>query len=517
MAEKVTEMSAEDARDFFLRAKCYSTIDLPKYFDFKTLLDNLAKEMEGKDFDKDIQNEDPSKKYSDVNYIFYQNKDGNLAWRKFELIHPVIYIHLVNTITEANNWQTIIQRFNIFKTDNIECLSIPRNPSNSSSFAADSVTNWWKQIVLRSIDLSLEYDWLANTDITDCYGSLYTHSIAWALHNVKTAKSNQSNSLIGNHIDCLIRMMTYGQTNGIPQGSILMDFIAEIVLGYADMLLALRLSGKIVNEDETVSATSGLLVEDYKILRYRDDYRIFTKTKEDAVKILKELSVILSKLNFKLNTQKTFISQELINDSIKPDKLYWNRAKQESKTLQNDLLLIHNLAKEHQNSGSVKVALTTFIDKITPLRMLKVQNLKTLVAILVDIAAQNSNVYAQVVVAIGKILSYESEQTEKQAIFQLVVNKLCKLPNSCFLFIWLQRLTLKGNYDISKCENNPFDKEKLCQVYGQKNNKGIWNVKWLKGPFQKAVAINWIIKDSVLDSMPEVPDDDEVKLFVDRY
>jgi len=55
--------------------------------------------------------------------------------------------------------------------------------------------------------------------------------------------------------------MTYGQTNGIPQGSVLMDFIAEIVLGYTD----LELSHKI----------NQLKIEDYQIIRYRDDYRIF--------------------------------------------------------------------------------------------------------------------------------------------------------------------------------------------------------------------------------------------------
>jgi hypothetical protein len=31
--------------------------------------------------------------------------------------------------------------------------------------------------------------------------------------------------------------MRHGQTNGIPQGSVLMDFIAEMVLGYADTLI----------------------------------------------------------------------------------------------------------------------------------------------------------------------------------------------------------------------------------------------------------------------------------------
>lgn len=40
--------------------------------------------------------------------------------------------------------------------------------------------------------------------------------------------------LLGNMIDTYMQGMQYGQTNGIPQGSVLFDFIAEIVLGYAD-------------------------------------------------------------------------------------------------------------------------------------------------------------------------------------------------------------------------------------------------------------------------------------------
>ena len=57
--------------------------------------------------------------------------------------------------------------------------------------------------------------------------------------------------------------MNYGQTNGIPQGSVLTDFIAEIVLGYIDS----KLSERIRKEIGSIN---------YKIIRYRDDYRIFT-------------------------------------------------------------------------------------------------------------------------------------------------------------------------------------------------------------------------------------------------
>ena len=77
-------------------------------------------------------------------------------------------------------------------------------------------------------------------DITNCYSSVYTHTISWAIHGKDTAKSNKKNKkikLLGNIIDGLIQDMSSGQTNGIPQGSVLTDFLAEIILSYSDKLL----------------------------------------------------------------------------------------------------------------------------------------------------------------------------------------------------------------------------------------------------------------------------------------
>ena len=66
--------------------------------------------------------------------------------------------------------------------------------------------------------------------------------------------------------------MRYGQTNGIPQGSALIDFIAEIVLVYCDEKLTKKLES--------------LNITDYKILRYRDDYRVFSNCSSDLELIL---------------------------------------------------------------------------------------------------------------------------------------------------------------------------------------------------------------------------------------
>ena len=50
------------------------------------------------------------------------------AWRRLQLIHPVIYVSLVWDVTEANDWKIITDRLKVFAEHHkyIECLSMPR-------------------------------------------------------------------------------------------------------------------------------------------------------------------------------------------------------------------------------------------------------------------------------------------------------------------------------------------------------------------------------------------------------
>lgn len=139
---------------------------------------------------------------------------------------------LVNKITEEANWNEIVGKFNEFEifTD-VTCQSIPlKSEEVNQSDRATVVANWIKNAEQKSIELALEYKYMLQTDIQNCYGSIYTHSIAWALHGKEFAKENRGKRHLGNAIDAFICDMSYGQTNGIPQGSVLMDLIAELVL-----------------------------------------------------------------------------------------------------------------------------------------------------------------------------------------------------------------------------------------------------------------------------------------------
>lgn len=258
---------------------------------------------------------------------------------------------MVHKITEQKNWKKIKNRFKDFqKNPKIRCLSIPVESLNKQSNKAQQILQWWEEVEQESITLSLEYNFVFDTDIADCYGSIYTHSIAWALETKDIAKQHiNDKSLLDNIIDKSIQSVQYQQTNGIPQGSVLMDFIAEMVLGYIDELLTQKF------EENSI--------ENYQILRYRDDYRIFVNNINDGEIILKLLSEILVPFGLKLNSSKTKSNSDVITASIKKDKLAWLQLPDpESNTsnLQKYILVIRQHSLNYPNSGSLIAALSNF-------------------------------------------------------------------------------------------------------------------------------------------------------------
>lgn len=311
----VLDLDGALAREYLMTGKAYCTVELPQYFVFDPLLKSIAQAIDNRPW-SDIYERRPIRSLDNVNYRLFSNKDGKYAWRQLELIHPILYVLLVNCITEDNSWATIRQRFTEFRTadDRIRCMSLPVPPKKEEKAVARQVTRWWREIEQRSIEYALDYEYLIHTDVVDCYPSMYTHSIAWALHGKEESKRNKgTEGLIGNVIDRFIQDMRCGQTNGIPQESVLMDLIAEIVLGYADLLLARKLKEKSC---------------DYKILRYRDDYRIFTNNPLEGDRIMKVLSEVMIGLGMRLHPQKTEAGDQVICSSMKRDKLSWNSRKQ---------------------------------------------------------------------------------------------------------------------------------------------------------------------------------------------
>lgn len=497
--KNVLSLNFEEAKTFFLKHESYINVDLPPYIKFDSLLEKVSNNILNSQDLSGIQAKKPDS-FENVNYKLFHNKNGKYDWRQFELIHPFIYVSLVHKISEEDNWKLIKKRFESIKKKNlVECMSLPIVSESDKSDKAEQILNWWEQIEQKSLELSMDYSYVYHTDITDCYGSIYTHSIPWALHSKKVSKAkrqdrNFNRNYIGGMIDFDIRNMSNGQTNGIPQGSVLMDFIAEIVLSYADLCLSVKLK----NFEK----------QDFKILRYRDDYRVFVNSPQVADGIIKTLTEVLIDLGLKLNSSKTIFSNNIIQSSIKQDKMEWLTINKNAKTIQKQLLLIHKFSLKYTNSGTIVKELQSLSKKIRKRKekIKTTENMEVLISIVVDIALLNPRTYS-ISMTILSILFGLLDINLVESIVNKIINKFQTIPNTGHMQIWLQRAIIK----LSLAQRT-FD-ESLCKLI---NNEPIdlWNNDWLHGNHAQILKVrNNIIEQTILDSLDAEIQDDEVLLF----
>ncbi|PHV60495.1 RNA-directed DNA polymerase [Streptococcus macedonicus] len=319
----ILEMSHEEARNFLLKSESYFTLNLPSYFNIDSILNQAIDKMEDKilsnknNSDTEINIVKNQVKYSDypnINFCMQLNKTSN-SYRPITLIHPYLYVDLVNAITKSDSWRNLVTRFNELRSkvkNQIECFSIPFEVESqlATDYKKELALHFWKKIEQESIRFSVEYSYMLKLDISNFYGSIYTHSLHWAIIGEENAKEEHNS--FGSGIDKRFQWMNYRETVGIPQGNVVSDFFAELLLAYLAYI-----DVKLVNELE-ISKISG-----YHILRYRDDYRIFTNSIDELHKIKKILSVILQRYKLSLGDSKTKLSDNVVKDSIKEDKLYW--------------------------------------------------------------------------------------------------------------------------------------------------------------------------------------------------
>jgi RNA-directed DNA polymerase len=482
MERSVLTMSEKQARAFFLKPESYCRLDLPLYFEFGRVLRSVDRFLSNRPFDSLKLK---PREFEDLNYTIYSNKDGRYAWRPFQLVHPVMYVALVNVITEPKAWADIQLRFQDFAKDpKIMSLGIPQESLVKRKDQGAQILHWWQGIEQASIEAALDFNYAFHTDITDCYASIYTHSIAWAIHGKPVAKNNRKNmSLIGNLIDARMQDMHHGQTNGISQGSVLLDLVAELVLGYAD----LELSQKLDKEK----------IQDFQILRYRDDYHILVNDSQVGEEILKILTEVLISLGLKLNASKTTSAQSVVGGSLKIDKREWIRRRQEDQNLQKHLLLIHCFGTDFPNAGSLIVALDEFFKRLIPLR--SVQNPMQLISITIDIAHNSPRCIPFCSAIVSKLLSMLPTKKEKIDTVDRIKKKLDQLPNNGHLEVWLQRISYHVNPNLSY-------REKLCALVEGKQ-VDLWNNAWITDVKLKTeVNPNRIINRKRLKTMrPIVP------------
>lgn len=501
----ILDLSSTKARQYFMESQNYCNIQLPVYIDFKPVLNFVENTIGNKELKAILKDSKimPSD-MEGVNHSILIKKDAQYSYRPIQLINPFLYYLLVKAMTNRSSWKEIKDRFATLHVDNIEVASIPKVKSKvDKSHSSANVVSWWEQVEQRSLELSVSYRYMFVTDITNCYGSIYTHTVAWALMGKEKAKQKrQRPGLLGNTIDNYLQGMQYGQTNGIPQGSVLSDFIAEMILAYIDKEL-----------DEKLEKV-GIL--DYRIIRYRDDYRIYSNSKEEIEKIAFLLQDVLSGFNFQLNAKKTFLTEDVIGESIKPDKkayvsnipLYRKTKKRIYSTmsnLQQEALYIHQFSKSYPNCGTLLKILTIFASRLE-LKLDICGDVYVLISIFTDIAMCSPKSYKIVLSIISQLINQITTTKERVRVVKDIYAKFQRFLDIGEIQIWMQRITYQMPETVDYNED-------ICRIVNNEPGVELWNNDWVDDAYKKDFPQYAICTDWIRDSFTPVIDIDEVSLF----
>lgn len=533
--KNILSLESKDAMDFFLKSEQYHGFELPEYFVFDELLQNIKEVVEDKPYEECLQDEISPENLSDVNLDILLNKDGRYAVRPIILANPFLYYFLVREICNEQSWTLIKKLFEKFQVPHITSCALPVIPKEKEPFhKSTTIINWWSSMEQRSIELSLEYRYMFVTDITNCYGSVNPQAFDWAFSFKDTQYEKDNESSISKSIQKYLRAFQQGRNIGIPQGSAIFDFIGEIILGYSDLLLheAIQKAG---------------ITNPYEIIRYRDDYRIFCNDKDVLEKISYILQHVLESLNFRMNSKKTKISDSIVTDAVKPDKLTYiyntpifNKKGCDFDSFEKHLLYILMFARQYPDSGSIKTMLSDIdkrmedwlkpyeeevttipileddepkTEKITKQRRLVGGSVRAMSAVCTQIALENVGCCHYALRVLSRMVDSLKDENEKSAIISLVYSKLCNQPNSDYNQLWLQNITYQQD---KKNGISPYNM-RLCRVVAGDKSVELWNNKWVKPELLSNLHVNRIVNAETLKKVTPVITFRERRAYDSQY
>jgi len=145
------------------------------------------------------------------------------------------------------------------------------------------------------IRASLGYKYRLDVDVANCYNTIYTHSIAWAMcgkdeakkyYRTKMPSSLKSKYELADQLDTYMRYQKNNETNGIVVGPFTSRIFSEIIMAELDRKLTEK---------------------GYHFRRYVDDFKFYFRTESQAQESLPVIEKVLNEYNLNLNTAKTEI------------------------------------------------------------------------------------------------------------------------------------------------------------------------------------------------------------------
>ncbi len=238
----------------------------------------------------------------EAEYIRVHFPKTELTDRTFGIIEPKIHNDIAYHI--ARNWKTIVDAM-IPSDSAVSSYSFPvpfmkRKPGRIGVLRSGRMIYEFISMTDDALaTVAYKYTHIVKADIKNFYPSIYTHSLAWAIHGKRLiraggkGKNRRDMGFVGNRLDKLFQFASDGCTNGLPIGPVISDIAAEIVASGVDCILTARLRE---------------CKMEFEAVRFKDDYRILVSSETDGKKVVKILQASLKEYNLELSDEKTTIS-----------------------------------------------------------------------------------------------------------------------------------------------------------------------------------------------------------------
>lgn len=214
---------------------------------------------------------------------------GNI--RTFGVVNPCNYFLLSSHI--SNHWKEISQTFRMSQFSGSR-LKFPRDLKTAGrAFSDASLSSRRKQ----QEHLASLFPIILQLDINRFYGSIYSHSIPWAVLGKEQAKAMRSKKKLRDHwsdeLDKFLRNSNLTQTIGIPIGPDTSRIISEIILSRIDK--------------ELISKASN--IQSQQIYHNIDDYQIGDFEMHSLELAQSHFGRVVSRYELRINDFKTNLKQ----------------------------------------------------------------------------------------------------------------------------------------------------------------------------------------------------------------
>lgn len=368
--------------------------------------------------------------------------------RNFGLIHPEIHNDIAYHI--STNWLTLVEKM-VPTNSQVTSYTFPvpidaRNPGRVGYLRSGRMIYEFIGMIDDDIaSVAYKYRYIVKADIKSFYPSIYTHSIAWAIHGKKFIRkpaNMHSYKLLGNRLDKLFQNANDGCTNGVPIGPVVSDVIAEIVASAVDVSLT-----KLIKD-------SGIECE---AVRFKDDYRLLTKSEADSKRIIKFLQASLKGFNLELSDEKTTISPL-------PDGLFreWvskyhavNPRKKKSytwKEFRELYLATIRIDKECSGTGVIERFLADIIDKEGKLKITVGDfNLQKVISMLIMLGSLRVKAFPKIIAILESVLKSEFGFIHHKIIVEYLEDYLLTLSEeeerNKYLISWISYFIVSNGLD----------------------------------------------------------------------